>query len=279
MRTVRNMECAYLAFTSDGSRLIAVTNDNTVSICDPMSGVILQRQHLENPVGHYQGPLLFAFDDKERIILTASHNALSVRAWHIGPGGTTAAWDRKTGKLLWQQSFEGTQGLTGITRDGRLGVAWDMTLRETDTGQVVGQLFKPGAVGEFANHKTVFSADGSLIATHCSLCRGAGFSSSFEDLGIEVWDRATCRLLRRFPVTGGGHSFTFSADGRQLAVVRSNEVWVWDVASGRELLHHESGHGATWQGVGLVFVPDGRALAMATEDGSILLWEVPSEDP
>ena len=276
MKTVPNMECAYLAFTPDGSRLIAVADDNTLCVRDPVTGRILENRHLESPAGHYQSPLCFASQDKERIVLNASLTALSVRAWGIGPGGKTAAWDTRTGKRLWQASFEGTQGLTGLSPDGRVGVGWDMTLRETDSGQVVGQLAKAGRGGRFANHLTIFSPDGSLIATHAS---HSDKSDNWEDSGIEVWEQASCRLLRSFPVTGSYLQFAFSGNGGLLAAHRGDELWIWEVASGKELLHQQSGEGATWSGIGLIFTPNARSLVMATEDGSILVWEVPQPRP
>jgi WD40 repeat protein len=280
LRIVRFNGCVCLAFTPDGSQLIIGTYDETLAVCDPTSGKVVKRLRLENLRegfgGLHRGPLYPC--EGERLLLNRHQAALSVRAWSRGPGGVTAAWDLKTGKHLWLRVAKGTEGLSGLSADGRWGVAWDLSLREVETGRLVGRLAEKD--GQAANHRTVFSPDGSLIATNASHLFGSEKTSNWEYSGIEIWERATCRLVRRFPVEGWLRSFGFSPDGRRLAALYGDEFWVWDVARGKELLHRKAtGDGAYWRGDRLTFTPSGKALAVATEDGSILLWEIPPVAP
>src|SRR5262249_59670887 len=91
---------------------------------------------------------------------------------------------------------------------------------------------------------------------------------------IEIWERATRRQIRRLPITGW---FAFAADGRRMVVYSDSEFWIWDVMRGTELLHVKSPADLShWQARRMSFAPTGRALAMATEDGSILLFDIPS---
>jgi WD40 repeat protein len=278
IRTVGDLGCVRLAFTPDGSRLIVGTRGDMLLLCDPTSGKLLNRLQLERLSDDFAGPGHLCLCDGDRLILSRHLAAVSVRVWPDGPGGVTAAWDLRTGKRLWRRTVEGAGALLGLSPDGREGVAWDLSLRQLESGRLVGPLGERDGRSQAKNHGTEFSQDGSLIATHAYRLAGRkGSSDGWKDSGIEVWERATRRLVRRFPVTGWLLSFAFSPEGRLLAALDGDEVWVWDVARGRELLHlRASGNASYWRGSRLAFAPAGRGLAMAAEDGSILLWEVPA---
>jgi WD40 repeat protein len=276
IHAARDLGCERLAFTLDGARLMVGTRGDTVHFCDPASGKVVDRVELEGLRKHLKGMsgLDLCLCEGEKLILDGSRTGLTVRAWSAGPGGVTAAWDLKTGKRLWLRSVEGITGLTGLSPDGRLGVAWDLSLRELESGRQVGSLGDKDWGNRVANHWTYFSPDGALIVTVANRLTDPRVSDSWDDAEFEVWERATCRLVRRLPLAHW--SVSFAPDGRRLAAVRGSDVAVWDVARGTELLHLRAPENlAHWSGRHLAFAPDGRALAMATDDGSILLWEVP----
>ena len=280
VRVVRDTGCVSLAFTSDGGRLIVGTRDDTLLICDPTSGKILDRRKLENLPPEFRGLERMTLCEGKKLILNVHRYALSVRAWSSGPGSVTAAWDLKTGKRLWLRSVEGIKGLSGLSPDGRLALDWDLKLRETESGRLLGRLAEKDNQGPAANHGTVFSPDSSLLVTASSRLPNAERFSDWKDSGTQIWERATCRLLRRLPVSAWLHSAAFAPDGRRLALLRGKELWVWDVVRGKELLYRRApGNAAYWRGTRLAFAPNGRSLAMATEDGGILLWEVPAAAP
>jgi WD40 repeat protein len=277
IRVVRQVGCKRLAFTPDGTRLIAGTRDDTLLVCDPASGRVLDRPKLEGLQKHFAG--MWGMDlclcEGGKLILNGSRIGLSVRAWSHGPGGETAAWDLKTGKRLWLRSVERTDGLTGISPDGRLGVAWDLSLREPESGRKVGSLGGKDWGDRVANHRTHFSPDGALIVTLANRLTDPNDYVSWDKGACEVWERATCRLVRRLPQAWWSLSFT--PDGRRLVALDDSELLVWDVARGTELLHLRApGDAAHWNGRRLTLAPSGRAAAMAAQDGSILLWEIPA---
>ncbi len=278
IHVLRDADGARLAFTPDGNRLIVGTNDGTLLVCDPTSGKVLNRQKLENMPDLFWGLHGMKLCDRGRLLLNGGHKGLSVRAWSLGPGGVTGAWDTATGKRLWLRTAEGVEGLIGLSPDGRLGVDWNLSLREVQSGRFVGALGETDGRSKATNHKTEFSQDGGLIATHTSRLANAKDSDSWEDAGIEVWERATRRLVRVIPLKGW--MLPFAPDGRRLATLGQGEVWVRDVARGRELLHLRApGDVSYWHGTRLAFAPNGQTLALATEDGSILLWNVPARAP
>src|SRR5439155_7388711 len=97
-----------------------------------------------------------------------------------------------------------------------------------------------------------FSPDGKLLA--------AGDSS-----GIRVWDTASGRSLRRFPIKEAGiFSIAYSADSKHLAVAAGEPalVHVWE-AGGKEVWQLRlPGNG--WPVQQLAFAPNGAYLVAAS---------------
>ncbi len=114
-----------------------------------------------------------------------------------------------------------------------------------------------GAVNSLA-----FSPDGKTLAT-----------GHYDGL-IRLWDVAKGGLIAEFKAEGVVECLAFSPDGSVLASGESyfdNKVRLWDIASG-QVLRTLEGHP---RGVNsLAFSADGRLLASASYDGTILLWGV-----
>ncbi len=86
--------------------------------------------------------------------------------------------------------------------------------------------------------------------------------------GVPLPDWATFRLGRGGLGAGLGAEVAFSADGRRLAVPSSLGLWLYDVATAREIALLPYGWVSS-----AAFSPDGATLAAGARDGNILLWD------
>jgi WD40 repeat protein len=94
---------------------------------------------------------------------------------------------------------------------------------------------------------------------------------------IRIWDVSSGELLTVFPGGGSWTSLSASPDGRRLAAVwGTSEAIVWDVATGRELLHLKGADQDLW---GVAFSPDGHLIAAGgglhgrRRNGDVVLWD------
>jgi hypothetical protein len=129
--------------------------------------------------------------------------------------------------------------------------------------------------GEAANAwRLALSPDGRWLA-----------SSGATTPAITLWDLTTGREKTRLAIGkyggyGAVRTLAFSADSHRLAAVGSgqgrrvddsDEVKVWDVATGKE---RSLGGDRRPEGSSIAFSPDGRTLAVGDRIGGLFLWEL-----
>jgi hypothetical protein len=122
------------------------------------------------------------------------------------------------------------------------------------------------------------SPDGSLGC--CDLSRGIGGPSIIADR-LLLFDGRTGRALRRWSDSGKGGTHyevvVFSPDGRLVASSDGYDVHLWEAATAREV---RTFHGHRGEIEALSFSGNGRRLASASYDSTVLIWDLsaPAKD-
>ncbi|HEY7156135.1 MAG TPA: PQQ-binding-like beta-propeller repeat protein [Gemmataceae bacterium] len=181
---------------------------------------------------------------------------------------TLIGWDVATGRRLSTHTVIcGNLEENVLAPDGRSVALAIGSIRDVASGRN-----RPQKADWFLSYPCAFSADSRLLA---------GVVGGREQWnGIAVHELLTGRPLMRVEASVGWSSrFAFSPDGRLLIASGRDALHVWEVSSGRRLLHLPAEERLPIQAPGtfalcLAVAPDGRSAATGHEDGTVLLWDL-----
>jgi WD40 repeat protein len=247
-----------VTFSPDGKTLVTASNDETAQLWNTASG-----KQVRVFEGHTAGLNTAVFDSKGARLLTGAEDE-TARLWDVATGKQIRAWGKhesavrsvgfeKDDRTIWTRTVQGVRRLWKIedgsllsetrptaTRDDRFGVLY---LKRTKGDGYEIWAGPPGVPGEGQREdgppqlQPKFSMRGdSQFSAAVTSADGKTVASSGKNRTVCLWD-----LQRWNKVTG---------EGRTFLPAQPSDVW------------------------GLAFAPDGKALAVACDDGCLRLWDL-----
>lgn len=237
-------------FCSNGSRIIAETRDNSISVWDWK-----KQRRLALFRGHEKGVTAAAFSPDGMRIVTASHD------------GTARIWDAREAKTI--QVLRGHESsvthasfrpdgasVTTTSDDGSVRI-WDAA-----TGNVL--LVLRGHEERIV--KTILSVDGNriLTASRDGTARLWEATLGQEIVALRSNDKSRVSRSERC------EAHLSSTGDRIITVPEHNHPMLWDALTGREVARLR-GHQRPASRA--LFSPDGRLALTSYADGSMKIWE------
>jgi WD40 repeat protein/tetratricopeptide (TPR) repeat protein len=260
-------------FSADSRQIAMVSGDPwTVKVCDTRTG-----RETAALKGLPTGVIQVAFSRDGRRVAGLSwpwRDPLGFRAVQV--------WDAGGQQLAGFTPHRGGERLHGavaLSPDGSRVAFDDYPAEGTAEEKLAGARVR---VCDAADGRELLSlpAPGSLMLTLAFSQDGRLLAAGRTDRSVLIWDE-TGRLLHERALDGPDMRLAFSPDGRRLAGADREEVKVWDVRSGDEVLTlhgvprtHDNGFNQV-----LAWSPDGRWLAAMNWTGRITAWDGGSAEP
>jgi WD40 repeat protein len=175
-----------------------------------------------------------------------------------GPYSRFDLYDAATGKKVRDYAVFGGDGSPAeFSADGKLFAVGGRkpSVRSVATGEILHEL------GNRARSVTLGNLrDGTVVA------------AVSDGLQIVLWNARTGERLRSF---GWGFDLSaFSPDGNvMVTALQGRSLWLWDPTTGR-VLHHFDGPEPLARVGSVRFSPDGKLLAVVTQDQTVQLYDV-----
>ncbi|CAG0932533.1 partial putative serine/threonine-protein kinase PkwA, partial [Planctomycetaceae bacterium] len=232
-----------LQFSPDGRHLLTLSGDGAAHLLDVTTAGQLPTQFFA--FGGFSWAVLSP-DARWLVTAISAPNETATRVWDVATGRAI-----KTLEAFWSYArfSSDSQWLVGngdLERD---------IVRDTATWQSVPLPQRPLSL----------SPDATLAAL------GPGLSNR-----LRIWDVAAKSVVTGLPITPTNP--VFSPDNRYLAATATDQVGVWDIASGREVAQLPVRMAAS-NPMDVVFSPDSAHLLTRDISGTLRLWPLGGGQP
>jgi RNA polymerase sigma factor (sigma-70 family) len=247
-----------LAFSPDGKALSSSAAEWVIRLWDPVRREALRTLDVKGVA------LNLAFAPDGRTLAGSDSKGVTL-------------WDSQTGKVLRRLDSDsspkqledrlGSYPALAVASRGRLlaSVGPDAVIYLWDplTGKRLRSL--PKSQGEI--YSLALTPDGEFLVSTGGRVRGKASNYTFC-----LWRTATGELVRSWQADGFyAPAFALSPDGKSLAVTEALSLHVLELATGRQRASF-SGHRGPIRSI--AFAPDGRTAVTASEDSTLLIWDL-----
>ena len=163
-------------------------------------------------------------------------------------------------------------GLSVILADSDLSVVQVKPVKLTSVWSLVKSKVWEKQVGD--RKFSILSPDTRSVAFAWTMQPEAG--AGVKNSGVTrmmVFETTTGKLLQQTDMPGSDEiqAIAFSPDGKLLAAGNNGQIDVWEVGNTKAAWHFAGHRGPV---TSLAFSPDGKRLAFASEDTTVLVWDV-----
>jgi WD40 repeat protein len=240
-----------LAFAPDDKVLIAVAGwwEGTVRLWDVATG-----KELRPLAGNRSDGYAFALSSDGKTVAIGGEND-TVRLWNVATGKELHA----------DHGYQGRVGPVTWSPDGKL-----LAIASSDSLIRLHDVTKKQEVGRlpvYARAGLIFTPDSKNLAS----------GMYYRDGLVVLWDVGTGKPLRRFPAPEYPRACAvcLSSDGKFLASCDSQTVFVWEAATGKEVLRLEASHPRALAFTqGGAPTPGPSLLAIADQGNGIRVWDM-----
>jgi WD40 repeat protein/serine/threonine protein kinase len=236
----------WVAFSPDGQTLASAGDDHTIRLWDRATAQ--PRRVLR---GHAGCVVAVEFSPDGKALASGGDDQL-VKLWDVATGQERSTLRGHTGRVESLAFAADGKTIASASNDG--------TARLWDAGR--------------GRERAVLRPVNGLSMTAVAFAhRGQVLAALSANSVVRLYDAAGQFLAKFDDATWGeADAVGFSPDDRLVAVgTRGHTVCVWERATGR-WRHIFRGHGGTVWGV--AFTPNGKALASASADGTVQVWDL-----